>query len=156
MRGSISFTARPRTLQGTLDDREIIGSKEGTLPSRKVATGGWNKPHSEERHDSYSSPDIRFIKPRMMRWARHVVAAWQNSLHWVCIKPAKERNRFGKLVRRWENAVRMVLKVTYLICGLISPSFVTIWDTFSLSTRTVSRGFIQLATGFVMSTAQNI
>jgi hypothetical protein len=36
-------------------------------------TGGRSKLHEEELHDLYSSPSIiRKIKPRKMRWARHV------------------------------------------------------------------------------------
>jgi hypothetical protein len=34
--------------------------------------GEWRKLHSEELHNFYSSPDIRQIKSRRMRWAGHV------------------------------------------------------------------------------------
>jgi hypothetical protein len=44
---------------------------------------------------------------------RHVAAmGGKNNLYRVCVKPAKERIRSGKLMRRWENTVLMVLKVT--------------------------------------------
>jgi hypothetical protein len=40
---------------------------------RDEATGDWRKLHNEELHNLYSSPNIiRKIKPRRMRWARHV------------------------------------------------------------------------------------
>jgi hypothetical protein len=39
---------------------------------RNEATGQWRKLHNWELHNSYSSPDIRQIKSRRMRWAGHV------------------------------------------------------------------------------------
>jgi hypothetical protein len=42
-------------------------------PKRDEVTGEWRKLHNEELHNLYSSPDIiRQVKPRRMRWARHV------------------------------------------------------------------------------------
>jgi hypothetical protein len=43
-------------------------------PKRDEVTGGWRKLHNEELRKLYTSPSIiRMIKPRRMRWARHVV-----------------------------------------------------------------------------------
>jgi hypothetical protein len=41
-------------------------------PKRDEITGEWRKLHNEELHILYSSPDIRQIKSRRMRWAGHV------------------------------------------------------------------------------------
>jgi hypothetical protein len=41
-------------------------------PKRDEVMGEWRKLHSGELHDLYSSPDIRQIKSRRMRWAGHV------------------------------------------------------------------------------------
>jgi hypothetical protein len=41
-------------------------------PKMDEVTGEWRKLHSEELHILYSSPDIRQIKSRRMRWAGHV------------------------------------------------------------------------------------
>jgi hypothetical protein len=41
-------------------------------PKRDEVTGEWRKLHSEELHILYSSPNIRQIKSRRMRWAGHV------------------------------------------------------------------------------------
>jgi hypothetical protein len=42
-------------------------------PKRDEVTGEWRKLHNEELHDLYSSSNfVRVIKPRNMRWARHI------------------------------------------------------------------------------------
>jgi hypothetical protein len=46
--------------------RRIFGLK------RDEVTGEWRKLHNVELHDLYSSPSIRVIKARRMRWAGHV------------------------------------------------------------------------------------
>jgi hypothetical protein len=47
--------------------RIIFGPKRGEM------IGSWRKTYNEELHNLYSSPNmIRIIKPRSMKWARHV------------------------------------------------------------------------------------
>jgi hypothetical protein len=42
-------------------------------PKREEVAGGWRRPHNEEFHNLYISPNIiRVIKSRRMRWAGHV------------------------------------------------------------------------------------
>jgi hypothetical protein len=42
-------------------------------PRRNEVTGDWRKPHNEELHNLYSSPNIiRMIKSLRMRWTGHV------------------------------------------------------------------------------------
>jgi hypothetical protein len=42
-------------------------------PERDEVTGGWRKLHNKELRDLYSSPSIiTIIKPRRIRWGRHV------------------------------------------------------------------------------------
>jgi hypothetical protein len=46
--------------------RRIFGSKWDKI------TGEWRRPHKKELDDLYSSPTIRVIKSRRMRWPGHV------------------------------------------------------------------------------------
>jgi hypothetical protein len=46
--------------------RKIFG------PKRDEVTGEWRRLHNDEFNDLYSSPNIRVIKSRRMRWAGHV------------------------------------------------------------------------------------
>jgi hypothetical protein len=41
-------------------------------PKRDEVTGEWRKLHNEELSDLYSSPNIRVIKSRRVKWAGHV------------------------------------------------------------------------------------
>jgi hypothetical protein len=42
-------------------------------PKGDEVTEGWRRLHNEELRNFYSLPDIiRIIKPRRMRWARHM------------------------------------------------------------------------------------
>jgi hypothetical protein len=41
-------------------------------PKRDEVTGKWRRLHNEELNDLYSSPNIRVIKSRKIRWTGHV------------------------------------------------------------------------------------
>jgi hypothetical protein len=45
---------------------------ENKVPKRDEVTGKWRRLHSKEFHDLYTSPNIRMITLRIMRWAAHV------------------------------------------------------------------------------------
>jgi hypothetical protein len=52
------------------------------VPKRDKVTGGWGKLRNEELHNPYSSPsEIRMIKSRRMRWARHVTCMGRRGMH---------------------------------------------------------------------------
>jgi hypothetical protein len=43
-------------------------------PKREEVVGSWRRLHNEELHYLYASPNIRVIKSRRMRLARHVAS----------------------------------------------------------------------------------
>jgi len=42
------------------------------VPKREEVEGDWRRLHNEELHNFYTSPIIRLIKSRRLRWERHV------------------------------------------------------------------------------------
>ena len=58
-----------------------------------------------------SSPNIKVMKPRMMRWAGYVahVGERRNTYGVLVSKPVGKR-QLGRAMRRWENNVQMKLK----------------------------------------------
>jgi hypothetical protein len=48
---------------------------------RDEVTGGWRKLHNEELRKLYSSPSIRMIKLRRVRWAGHVARMGKRAMH---------------------------------------------------------------------------
>jgi hypothetical protein len=55
--------------------------------------GGWRRLHNEELHNLYSSPNIRMIKARRMRWAGHVtrIGEMRNAYKILIVKPEGKR-----------------------------------------------------------------
>jgi len=43
----------------------------------------WTRLGNEEHHDLYSSPNIRVIKSRIMRWAKHIAQMGRMEVHRV-------------------------------------------------------------------------
>jgi hypothetical protein len=53
-------------------------------PKRDEVIEHWRKLHKNELHNLYSLPSIlRIIKPRRMRWARHVTCMERLGMHAV-------------------------------------------------------------------------
>jgi hypothetical protein len=46
-------------------------------PKTDEVTGEWRKLHNEELNALYSSPNIRAIKSRRMKWVGHVARIWE-------------------------------------------------------------------------------
>jgi hypothetical protein len=79
-------------------------------------TGEWRKLHNEELHSLYSSPDIiRQVKSRRMKWAGHVARMGEERrVYKVLVGKPEGRRPLGRPRRRWEDGIRMDLRVTGL------------------------------------------
>jgi hypothetical protein len=73
-------------------------------------TGDWRKPHNEELHNLYSSPN-RIIKSRRMRWASHVARMGEkrNPCRMLVGKPEGKRP-LGRPRRRWVYNINIDLR----------------------------------------------
>jgi hypothetical protein len=73
-------------------------------------TGERRKLHSEELHNIYSSPSIRQIKSRRMRWAEHVARMGEErKVYKVLVGKPEEKRPLGRPRHSWENGIRMDL-----------------------------------------------
>jgi len=82
------------------------------LGSKRDENGEWGRPHNEELHSLYRSPNIvRVIKSRRLRWAGHVVKMekGRSAFNILTGKPIGKRP-LGSPRRRWEDNLRMDLK----------------------------------------------
>jgi hypothetical protein len=82
-------------------------------PKRDEVTGEWRKLHSEELHNLYSSPGIiRRVKSRQVRWAEHVARMGEErNVYKVSVGKPEGKRPLGRPRRRWEDGVRMYLRV---------------------------------------------
>jgi hypothetical protein len=80
-------------------------------PKRDYITGEWRKLHNEELHILYSSPNIRQIKSRRMRWVGHVVCLGEEkNVYKVLMGKPEGKIPLGRPRHRWEDGIRMDLK----------------------------------------------
>jgi hypothetical protein len=76
---------------------------------RKV-TGDWRKPHNEELHYPYCSPNIiRVIKSRSERsWACETYGG-EGEVH-IGVWWGNLKRSFGRPMRKWENNIQLNIK----------------------------------------------
>jgi len=80
-------------------------------PRRDEVTGEWRRLHNDELNDLYSSPNIRVIKSRRMRWAGHVARMGElRGVYRVLLGKPEGRRPLGKPRRRWMDNIRMDLQ----------------------------------------------
>jgi hypothetical protein len=77
-----------------------------------VVTGEWSKLHNEELNDYlYSSPDIRVIKSRRIRWTGHVARMGERrGVYSVLVGKPEGKRPLGRPRRRWEDNIKMDLR----------------------------------------------
>jgi hypothetical protein len=79
-------------------------------PKRDEVIGGWRKLHNEELHGLYSSPSIRVIKARRMRWAGHVARTGEvRGAYNILVGRPEGRRPLGRPRCRWEDNIKMDL-----------------------------------------------
>jgi hypothetical protein len=67
--------------------------------------------HNEKLHILYSSPNIRQIKSRRIRWAGHVERKGEErKAYRVLVGKTEGKRPLGRPRRRWEDEIRMDLK----------------------------------------------
>jgi hypothetical protein len=77
-------------------------------PKRDEVTGEWRRLHKEELNDLYSSPNIRVIKWRRMRWAGLVAHMGEKrGAYRIFIGRPEGRRPFGRHRRRCEDNIKM-------------------------------------------------
>jgi hypothetical protein len=80
-------------------------------PKRDEVTGEWRRLHNEELNDLYSSPNIRVIKSRRMRWAGHVARKGEGrGAYRILVGRPEGRRPLGKPRHRREDNIKMDLQ----------------------------------------------
>jgi hypothetical protein len=90
-------------------------------PKRDEVTGEWRKLDNEELNGLYCSPDIVWVlKPRRMRWAKHVVHMGKmRGVYRVLVGKPEGKRSLGRPRRRWEDNIKMDLQEVG--CGGCGP-----------------------------------
>jgi hypothetical protein len=77
-------------------------------PNSDEVTGEWRKLHNEELRILYSSPNIRQIKSRRMRWAGHVARMGEErNVYRVFMGKPEGKRPLGRPRHRWDDGIRM-------------------------------------------------
>ena len=81
-------------------------------PKRDEVTDKWRKLHNEELTDMYCSSNIvRVIRPRRMRWAKHVVCMGERrGVYRVLVGKPEGKRPLGRPRCRWEDDIKMDLQ----------------------------------------------
>jgi hypothetical protein len=80
-------------------------------PKRDEVIGRKGKLHNEELHNLCTSPNIiRMIKPRRMRWARHVARMGKRNTYRVLVGKPGGKTPVGRPRRRLEDNIKIDLR----------------------------------------------
>jgi hypothetical protein len=79
-------------------------------PKRDEVTGECRKPHNEELHDLYFSPNIVRVKIEM-RWAGHVAWMWEErGVYRVLVGKPEGKRPLERPRRRWKDNTKIDLQ----------------------------------------------
>jgi len=78
-------------------------------PKRDEVRKEWRKLHNEELNDLHSSPNnVRVIKSRRMRWAKHAARMGERrGVYRVLVGKPEEKRPLGRPGCRWKDNIKM-------------------------------------------------
>jgi len=80
-------------------------------PKRYKIAGEWRRLHDGELNDRYSSPNIRMIKSRRMRWAGYVACMEdRTAAQRALVRKPEGKRSLGRPRRRWEDSIKIDLQ----------------------------------------------
>jgi hypothetical protein len=80
-------------------------------PKRDKVTEEWRKLHNAKVHNLYSSPHIRQIKSRRMRWVGQVACIGEGrNVYTVLVGKPEGKRPLGRPRCRWEDGIKMDLR----------------------------------------------
>jgi hypothetical protein len=80
-------------------------------PKRDEVTGGQRKLHNEELHNLYSTPNVKMIKSRRMRWTWHEARMGKIiNVYNILAGKSEGKRSLARPRRRWEDTIKMDLR----------------------------------------------
>jgi hypothetical protein len=78
---------------------------------KREEDGSLRKMHNDELHSLFSSPNVRVIKSRRMRWVGHVTHMGEGrGVYRVLVGRPEGKRPLGRPRRRWEDNIKMDLR----------------------------------------------
>jgi hypothetical protein len=80
-------------------------------PKREKVVGDCRRLHNEELHNLYTSPNIRAIKSRKLRWAEHVTRMGEmRNAYSILVGKLVLKRPLRRPRQRWTNNIRVDLR----------------------------------------------